>query len=220
MQIEALAALVALALALTLKPWPILTAILLAAAENGKAKATAFLAGWVTVLAMVVAVAVILLPRSDGTRSRSADAPYAGADLVLGALLAAVLVWRWRRGHAKVERTPSWVARIDTMPPLPAFVLGVVMPSYLLLAAAANQLLETGWGGARLAFMVIVFVTLASAGVALPVTMAMFRPGEADALNERCRTWLLVHRRLLRYSLGGAVAVLLMVKGLAGLVLG
>ncbi|MFC4909533.1 GAP family protein [Actinomadura gamaensis] len=220
MEFEALVVLALLALALTLKPWPILTGILLAAARRGRLKATAFLAGWVTALALVGALAVQMLPAYHSTRHRSTITPYAGMDLALGLVLAFAMAWGWRRPRAESERTPGWVRKIDSMSALVAFVLGVFMPSYLLIAAAVNQLLLTGWSGAGKVVVMLLFVVVASAGVALPVVLPLVRPDDAAAITERWREWLLANRRALGYSMTALIAALLVAKGLLGLVVG
>jgi len=222
MRLDSFLLLVMLALALALKPWSILAAVLLAAAKGGMAKATAFTLGWVTVLAVIGAASVAVLPHYDQTHSRSSFTPYAWADVALGAGLAAVLLWRWRKpvDSSKLEENPGWVARLDTMPAPLAFALGLFMPSYFLVAAAVNQLLETGWTGTGLAITIGLFVIIASAGVAAPVLVPLIKPDEAADIHERWRTWLLRNRRPLAYLLSAMIAVVLIVKGLLSVFLG
>lgn len=222
MRLDSFVLLVILALALALKPWSSLTAVLLAAAKGGMTKATAFLVGWVSVLAAIGAASVALLPRYESTHRRSTFTPYAWVDVALGAGLAALLLWRWRKpvDPAKAEQNPGWVERLDTMPAALAFALGIFMPSYLLVAAAVNQLLETGWTGTGLAITVGLFVFMASTGVAAPVLVALVKPDQAADIHERWRTWLLRHRRALAYGLSALIAGILIVKGLLSVFLG
>ncbi|MBO2447436.1 GAP family protein [Actinomadura barringtoniae] len=221
MRLDSFLLLVVLAMALALKPWSILTAVLLAAAKGGMTKATAFLVGWVTVLAAIGAASVVLLPHYERNHSRSTFTPYAWVDVALGAALAVFLLWRWRKPYdaQKKNQNPGWVERLDTMPAPLAFALGAFMPSYLLVAAAVNQLLETGWTGAGLAVTIALFVILASAGVAAPVMVPLFKPDQAADIHERWRTWLLEHRRVLAYGLSGMIAAVLIFKGLASALL-
>ncbi|MFD0689076.1 GAP family protein [Actinomadura fibrosa] len=221
MRLEALLVLALLALVLALRPVPVLAAVLLAGAERGRSKAVAFLAGWTAVLTVVGAVAATVIPGHHGASRRGAAA-YAWADLSLGAAIAAYSAWRWhrRRRSGEPEPIPAWVGRIDAIPPVLAFGLGVVMPSYLVVAAAVNQMLETGWSGAGLTVMILLFVAVSSAGVAMPVAVPLLRPDGADVIDGRLRPWLLANRRPLMYLMSGTVAAVLMVKGLVGLLLG
>ncbi|WP_153532598.1 GAP family protein [Actinomadura macrotermitis] len=207
--------LVLLAMGLALQPWAILAAVLLNSAKGGAAKATAFLGGWIAALTTVSIAGVVLLPAREA--SKSASSPHFAADIVLGAVLAATLVWRWRRAPATTDEVPRWVGRVDTMSPVLAVFLGAFLPSYTLVAAAVNQLLEAGWTGAGLAGAIALFIAVASLGVSVPLALAVFRPDLAPAVHRRWRDRLLANRRLVAFATTGLFAVLLMIKGAAGL---
>ncbi|MFC5750832.1 GAP family protein [Actinomadura rugatobispora] len=212
--------LLALALGLATQPWSILAAVLLSAAKGGTSKATAFVAGWIVALAVVATAGVILLPSRGASASKAASPGHAGADVALGVLLGAVLIWHWRTHRsASTNTVPGWVGRIDKMSPVLALGLGAFLPSYILVAAAVNQLLEAGWKGGGLAGVMVAFVVLASAGVALPLAITLARPDRASGVLKRWREWLIVNRRPITYATSGLFAVLLVIKGVAGLLL-
>ncbi|MEU5877544.1 GAP family protein [Spirillospora sp. NPDC047279] len=216
MELSSFALLFALALGLALRPLSLLAAVLFAAAKGGMIKLTAFVAGWMAALTAVGAAGALLLPEASTERTSAA---HPGADVALGVLLAAFLIWRWRKSGATTATTPRWVARIDTMPPIVALGLGVLMPSYLLAAAAVNQLLQAGLTGWALASTIAAFVVVASFGVALPLLIALAKPDRAPDIHQRWQEWLLTNLRLVAYSTTALLAALLVAKGTLGLLL-
>jgi cobalamin synthase len=108
------------------------------------------------------------------------------------------------------------MVRLDSMSPRPALVLGAFLPNYVIVVAAVSNVVQAGLPQARAAVVMLLFVVVASAGVA-PLALAGHPAGGRRGLSEVARladdTW-----QLLVLVVLAVVAVVLMAKGIVGLV--
>lgn len=216
MDLASLLTLLLLALFLAVQPWSVLAAILLVTSERGVRKEVAFVGGWVTALAVVAVATVVLYP--DVPRSSSAGTWQSAVELVAGLVVGAWLLRRWRRpNEAGTSGQPSWMRRLDTMPPLLAFGLGAFLPTYAVVVAAVSELLSSGVSQGWLAVAALAWVVVASTGVASPLAVLLRDREGAPATYQRWRSWILAHSRAVLYAAGGLVCVVLVVKGAVGL---
>jgi threonine/homoserine/homoserine lactone efflux protein len=214
--LASLLTLVLLALFLAVQPWSVLAAILLVTARGGLKKELAFVSGWVAALAVVAVATVLLYPSVPKTST--ASQAHAAVELVAGAFLAGWLLRRWRHPKdAGTDSQPSWMARLDTMPPLLAFGLGAFLPTYAVVVAAVSQLLTSGLTQASLLVAALAWVLLASAGVAAPLLVLVIDRDHAPETYHRWRAWITAHSRAVLYGVGGFVSLVLVVKGVVGL---
>jgi threonine/homoserine/homoserine lactone efflux protein len=214
--LASLLTLVLLALFLAVQPWSVLAAILLVTARGGLKKELAFVSGWVAALAVVAAATVLLYPSVPKTST--ASQAHAAVELVAGAFLAGWLLRRWRHPKdAGTDSQPSWMARLDTMPPLLAFGLGAFLPTYAVVVAAVSQLLTSGLTQASLLVAALAWVLLASAGVAAPLLVLVIDRDHAPETYQRWRAWITAHSRAVLYGVGAFVSLVLVVKGAVGL---
>src|SRR4051812_44747811 len=205
-----------LGLFLAVQPWSVLAAILLVTTHDGLRKELAYVAGWVSVLTALVIVTVVAYPSVSD--SSSAGTSRAVVDLAAGLAFGGWLLNRWR--HPKDVGTasqPSWMGRLDTMKPLAAFGLGAFLPSYAVVIAAISELLGTGFSQGWLVLVAVLWVLLASAGVASPLAVLVSDRENAPATYARWRGWIVAHSRAVLYAVGGLVCVVLVVKGIVGL---
>ena len=211
MEAASLAALLLMALALAAQPWSVLAGIILVATRGGLAKEVAYVVGWIGALSAVMAITVAMAPDTPSTSGSTATA---AAEIALGLVLAVVLALRWPRAAGTKAPTPSWMGRLDTMPWILALVLGAFLPNYFIVVAAATEMLQIGLTGASLAAMGVVFVLVASLGVAAPLAVLVVRRDRAPEVYAGWRTWILANNRAVTYGMGGVVAVVLVLKGL------
>jgi threonine/homoserine/homoserine lactone efflux protein len=216
LDVASLVTLLLLALALAVQPWSVLAAVLLVTSERGVAKAVAFAAGWVLALTVVAVAVVALYPATPEVTSSSPWVSW--VQLGSGAALAA---WLYVRSRApalpKSEAQPRWMARLDSMSPWPAFLLGAFLPNYVIVVAAVGDVLQAGLTQVWTAVVLLLFILVASAGVAIPLLVLVFRREDAPAIYARWRAWLVARGQVLVVVVLTVVAVVLMAKGVVGL---
>jgi threonine/homoserine/homoserine lactone efflux protein len=216
MDVASLLTLLLLALALAVQPWSVLAAVLLVTSDRGVAKAVAFAAGWVLALTVVAIDVVALYPATPKVTSSSPWVSW--VQLGSGAALGAWLYVRKRAPDLpEPESQPRWMTRLDSMSPWPAFLLGAFLPNYVIVVAAVGDVLQTGLTQVWTAAVLLLFIIVASAGVAIPLLVLVFRREEAPAIYARWRTWLVAHGQALVRVVLTVVAVVLMTKGVFGL---
>ncbi|HEX6887948.1 MAG TPA: GAP family protein [Candidatus Nanopelagicales bacterium] len=209
-----LAALLLMALALAAQPWSVLAGIILVTTRGGLAKELAYVVGWVAALSVVMAVTIAMAPDAPKAGGSTLTA---GAEIVLGLAVGTLLLLRWRRTTGSAPESPEWMGRLDSMPWILALALGAFLPNYVVVVAAATQMLQVGLSGGALVAAGAVFVIVASLGVAAPLGVLAVRRDRAPDVYARWRDWILGHNREVSYGMGAVVALVLVVKGLWGL---
>lgn len=216
MDVSSLLTLVVLALFLAVQPWSVLAAVLLVTAPGGLRKEYAFVAGWVAALSVVAALTVLVQPSVPHTTGT--DRARAWVEIAVGVLLGGWLLWRWRRPQeAGSASQPSWMRRLDDMPLVFAFGLGAFLPTYAVVIVAVSEMIFSGLGQAWLIVVAAVWVVLASAGVAAPLIVLLRDREHASSTYERWRVWIIGRTRVIQFSIGALVCLILLVKGVAGL---
>jgi len=206
-----------LGLFLAVQPWSVLAAILLVTTPGGVTKELAYVAGWVCVLTALAIVTVVAAPSVP--ESSAASTSRAAVELAAGLVFGGWLLKRWRHPQdVGTSSQPSWMGRLDTMKPIPAFGLGAFLPSYAVVIAAISELLGTGLSQGWLALVAVLWVLLASTGVASPLMVQVTDRANAPATYARWRGWIVAHSRAVLYAVGGLVCVVLIGKGIVGLV--
>jgi hypothetical protein len=216
MDVGSLLTLGLLGLFLAAQPWSVLAAVLLVTSQRGVVKESAYVAGWVSALAVVALTTVLLYPSVPHAATTSRGKCL--VELVLGLILASWLTWRWR--HPKEPGTrgePRWLARLDTMSPVLAYGLGAFLPTYAVVVAAVSEMLSSGLSQAGLTAAAGAWVLLASAGVASPLVVLVHDRDNADRIYVAWRAWILGHSRPVLYGAGALVCLVLIVKGFVGL---
>ena len=206
-----------LAVFLAVQPWSVLAAVLLATARGGMRKELAYVGGWVTALAAVAVATVLVYP--DVSRTATASRGQAAVELAAGLVLGGWLLTRWR--HPKdpgTDSQPSWMGRLDAMSPLLAFGLGAFLPSYAVVVAAVSEMLSSGLTQGWLLVVAVGWVMLGSAGVASPLMVLVIDRDHAAETYQRWRSWIVGHSRAVLYGVGALVCLVLVGKGIAGLV--
>jgi hypothetical protein len=205
--------LLALALALALQPWSVLAGLLLVVSRRGVLKASLFLSGWVLALAVVALVSLLMAPTVPSGSSRA----LAWVEVVVGLGALALLAWRWRRPSPTSGAEPAWMARLDTMRPAWAFVLGGFLPNYIIVVVAMGEIAAAGWAAPAPAMATTTFVAVASLGAAAPLLVLAVRRDRAPEVLGRWREWLLLHNRAVLFGVGALLAIVVVVQGVIGL---
>jgi threonine/homoserine/homoserine lactone efflux protein len=185
------------AVGVAISPLPIVAVVLMLVTQRGRVNGPAFVAGWWIGLAVVGA---IVLAVAGGASASTDSGPATWVDvlfLVLGLLLILVAARQWRgRPHGDEEPpTPKWMGALDAFTPLKAGGAGVVLsalnPKNLLLSVAgAVAIAQTGISTGQQVGAYVVFVVIASIGVAAPVVIYFAMGERSQQLLDRLKTWL------------------------------
>jgi len=194
---EVIGAVLPLALGIAVSPIPIIAAILMLLSPHARTTGLGFLGGWVAGIVVAVVLFTLLstlIPAGDPDASK----PVAGVIKVVLGLLLLVLALRQWRGRPKPGETaalPKWMSAIDSMTPVRAlaigFLLSAVNPKNLLMAVGAG--VDIGGGGLTVgetSLVIVIFVLLASASVAVPVVGYLAASARMTAPLEAMRAWL------------------------------
>jgi Sap, sulfolipid-1-addressing protein len=240
--VASLLTLLLLALALAVQPWSVLGAVLLITSEGGVAKTMAYVAGWVLALVAVAVATIALYPETPKAAASSAWTSW--VEIAAGVALGGWLLIRSRTpGGAEADgqqptrqppesrplssktqnespqgSQPKWMSRLDSMSLLPAFVLGAFLPNYAIVVAAVGDVVQAGLSQGQAAVVLVLFIVVASAGVAAPLLLLVFRRDAAPAIYQGWRVWLIANGHRVLTVVLAVVAVLLIGKGVLGLV--
>jgi len=210
---EAIGNFLPLAVGVAISPLPIVAVVLMLVTQRGRANGPSFVAGWCVGLAVVGA---IVLAVAGGANASTDNEPATWVDvlfLVLGLLLILVAAKQWRgRPHGDEEPpTPKWMGALDQFTPIKAGGAGVVLsalnPKNLLLAVAgATAIAQTGISTGQQIGSYVIFVVIASIGVAAPVVIYFAMGDRSQQLLGNLKTWLAHNNAVI-------MAVLLLIIG-------
>jgi threonine/homoserine/homoserine lactone efflux protein len=201
------------AVGVAVSPLPIVAVVLMLVTPRGRVNGPAFIVGWWAGLAGVGAL-VLSLSSGAGASSDGAPATWLSwLKLVLGLLMLFVAARQWKSRPQGEEEpaTPKWMGALDGFTPVKAVGAGVFLsglnPKNLLLAVAgATAVAGTGLSAGDEAIVWIVFILIASIGVAAPVVIALAMGARSRALLDRLKTWMARENAVI-------MAVLLLVIG-------
>jgi hypothetical protein len=218
MDVASLLTLLLLALALAIQPWSVLAAVLLVTSESGVAKTMAYVFGWLLALAAVAIATIALYPQTPKAASSSTWTSW--VEIASGVALGGWLLVRSRRPVAAqpAGTQPKWMSRLDSMSPPPAFVLGAFLPNYAIVVAAVSNVVQAGLSQAGATIVLVVFIIVASAGVAAPLLLLVFRRKDAPKIYQEWRVWLIANGHKVLTVVLAVVAVVLIAKGAVALV--
>jgi hypothetical protein len=212
---------IALGLSIALSPTTIIVAILIVLSPHGRAGGIGFLIGWVSGLTIMV---LLLLQAANpaGIRSgeRSSEDWVGFARLGLGCIILILGLIRWRDRKPETPATlPGWTRMIDRLNPWIALGVGIVWagPSpknAALLASATASIVEAGLSDLQQVLLVVVLVTSASLGVAIPVIWAVVSGERASRRLTQWREWLTANNAAITALIFSGVGALLIVKAL------
>jgi threonine/homoserine/homoserine lactone efflux protein len=185
------------AVGVAISPLPIVAIVLMLVTTRGRLNAPAFVGGWWVGLGIVGA---IVLAVAGGASASTESGPATWVDvlfLVLGLLLILVAVKQWRgRPRAEDEPpTPKWMGALDGFTPVKAggagLVLSALNPKNLLLAVAgAAAIAQTGISTGEQIVSYVIFVLIASIGVAAPVVIYFAMGERSQGILDALKTWL------------------------------
>lgn len=201
------------AVGVAISPLPIVAVVLMLVTPRGRVNGPAFVAGWCVGIAVV---GTIVLAISSGVDATGSSGPATWVDVLflllgLALILMAAMQWRGRPNGAEQPPTPKWMGALDAFTPVKAGGAGIVLsalnPKNLLLTVAgAAAVAQTGISTGSQIGAWVVFVVVASIGVAAPVVIAF-------ALGDRSQKILADLKGWLAHNNAAIMAVLLLIIG-------
>jgi hypothetical protein len=222
----AIAEVVPVAIGLMLvNPLPVMAIILLLFSPRARSTAPAFVSGWIIGLLVVFGLFLfVLAPEKLVGSEREPSALSFIVRLVLGLVLLILALQRWRgRPQAGEEQAlPSWMAMLEQASPLVSLGLGALMsglnPKNLAFTINAVVIIaQADLTTGQKVVPVIVFVLLASLGVATPLLWYAVAQESASATLAEWRIWLTANYATLMAIVFLLFGLILVSQGLGGL---
>ncbi len=194
---EAIGQMLPAAIGVAISPLPIIAVVLMLATARGRANGPAFLVGWWVGLGAIGAVTLAVSGGASGGSSGAKPHWVGVVELVLGLLLLLVGVKEWRGRPRSPEEAamPKWMGALDSFSPPKAvgagFVLGALNPkNFLLAVAGAVSIAQAGISTGQEAVAWVIFILIASLGVAAPVVVYFGLGDRSQHILESMKAWL------------------------------
>jgi len=205
------------ALGIAISPVSIIAAILLLTSKQGTAKGLAYLAGWLAGL-MTLVVALLVLVSSRGSTAVQFTAwVILSAGIIL--LIMAYIQWRQRPPRDAEIAPLEWLRAIPRTTSFMALSAGLFFSLFsvknlLIVTATAAVIGEAGLGMAGRITAVLIFVTVATLGIAVPAYIAFAQGERAKAILTDWEYRLSVHNVTITCIVLVTIAVQLLGAGL------
>lgn len=194
---EAIGAILGEAIGVAISPVPIIAVILMLFSKSAKANSLSFLVGWlIGLLGAGLIVLALGISSSDGAPSTASGV----IKILIGAvfILLGIKQWRSRPKPGEQAKTPGWMSAIDDFSTAKAFGVGLVLsavnPKNLgLTIAAAASIGSAGLSSGEEIVVLVVFVLIASVGVAAPVVMNLILGSKAEHTLNEMKEWLVAN---------------------------
>ncbi len=194
---EAIGAVLGEAVGVAISPVPIIAVILMLFSKSAKANSLSFLVGWlIGLLGAGLVVLALGIASSDGAPSTASGV----IKILIGAvfILLGIKQWRSRPKPGEKASTPGWMSAIDDFSAAKAFGVGVVLsavnPKNLgLTIAAAASIGSAGLSSGGEIVVLVVFVLIASVGVAAPVVLNLILGSKAEHTLNDMKEWLVAN---------------------------
>lgn len=186
-----------LATGLALSPFAVVTAVVLLLGRGGAVKTAAFGAGWFAAILVIAAVATWIVEAGD---EADHDATATGVDIVQLLFAAlffglAALAWRQRPQPGVPAQKNKLLDRLDGIGIVGALGIGLaqgllVIKNVPLAAGAGARFGEAGLTGGPAVGALVGFALAASAGIVVPLVVALAGGERLAEPLTRSRDWL------------------------------
>jgi hypothetical protein len=210
-----LGAAVAVGAAVAASPLAFTSSVVLLGSRRPLGNGWAFASGWTT----SVAVFAVLIGAAGAKVGASASGPSSTAatvELVLGILLILAGGYAGLTRRRSPAGEPRWLAAVDRISPVVAFLLGALLPTWGMIAPAVSAIDGAGLSTGLVAALLVVFVLVASTSVIGPALLYTVRRQRAAATLARARAWVTAHNRSITAVVLVVLGLLFSVDGLTG----
>jgi threonine/homoserine/homoserine lactone efflux protein len=219
---QGISAILTFAIGVAISPVPIIAVILMLFSQRARVNGPAFLLGWVVALAALSTVVYVVSHDGNVATSSTASDSVSWGKIALGVGMLALARRTWRKRPAPGEEAamPEWLASVESVSPLKAFGLAVVLAAVnpknliLTLGAAAGLAQVQGLSTTDAIVAIAVFVVVASLSIAGPVLYSLFGGERARATLESAKAWLTTHNAAVMAVIFLVFGVDLIAKGL------
>lgn len=210
------------AVAVAISPVPIVAIILILGSARARATGVAFALGWIAGLGAVLFLAIHVFLGADDPSSGAATSTD-WLRVAVGALFVAMAArqWRQRPRDGETPAPPRWMARVDSMPPPRAALLGAVLSganpkNFALTVTAGASIAEAGLSSGDSAIALVVFMLLGSLTIAGPVGFYLLDSDRAAGPLESVRRFMSVHNAAIMMVILALLGAKLIGNGLGG----
>jgi threonine/homoserine/homoserine lactone efflux protein len=194
---EAIGEMLPFAVGVAISPLPIVAVVLMLVTERARSNGPAFLAGWWIGVGVVGAI-VLLVSSGAGAQDEGEPATWVSVlKLLLGPLLLLLAVAQWRKRPHEGEEpvTPQWMGALDSFTPAKALGAGALLSglnpkNLLLVVAGAAAIAGAGISTGEQTVVLLIFVLIASIGVATPVAIYFLMGDKAGDLLDGLKNWM------------------------------
>jgi hypothetical protein len=209
------------AIGIAISPIPIIAIVLILFSKRATVNGLAFLLGWMAGLAVVGTAVYLFADAANAATDSTTSDTVSWGKIVLGVLLLGLA----RRNLAKrpapgqPEDLPKWMATVETISPVKAIglavVLSVVNPKNLILAVgAAAGLGQLGLSTGDAVVALVVFVVVSSVSILFAVGYELFGGEGARVTLDHLKEWMTEHNHAVMAVLFLVFGVVLIAKGI------
>jgi len=209
------------AIGIAISPVPIIAVILIVFSNRARVNGPAFLLGWVLGLAVVSTAVYLFADAADAATDSTTSDGISWGKIVLGVVLLGLARRKFaqRPGAGHTAALPNWMATVETISPVKAaglaVVLAVVNPKNLVLAVgAATGLGQLGLDTDDAVVALVVFVAVASLSILLVVGYDLLGGQRARSSLDDMKAWLTEHNDAVMAVLFLVFGVVLIAKGI------
>lgn len=188
------------AVGIAISPIPIVAVVLMLGTRNAKSDSLSFLVGWLGAMAVAGAVLLSIAGSADPTEDGAPADWSSTLKVVLGVVLLGLAVKQWRKRPAPGEEPemPKWMDAVEGFTPAKSAGLGVLVSvvnpkNLILIVGGATAIAQTEVSGADQAIAWIIFMALATIGVAAPIVIYFAMGEKATAILADLKTWMAHH---------------------------
>lgn len=188
------------AVGIAISPVAIIVVIVMLVSAQGQTKATGFLVGWISGIAIVTGAAVLLAESADAATDAGTQDGIDIVNLLLGLLFVALAVRTWRhRPREGNESEPKLLTMLQSISLIKAVGLGIAIATVAapknvaLEIGAGSSIAEGGLGAASDIVVIALFCLVASTPILLPVVATLAARERTAGTLASAREWLVAN---------------------------
>ena len=213
------------ALGIMISPVPIITGILILFSSRARSNGVSYLLGWAVGIGIPAIVVLALALSQPGDLQAPPSRMTSILRIAVGLLFMALALrnWRQRKKPDDPDQKPMLLQLVDSVTPVKAWLIGflfadVTNPKNMALTmAGCLEISSSGASPAVMGLMLLLFVAIASAGVAAPLFLYLLGGESSKHIVAIWKQWLVLHKKTVMAALFILFGMGMVYKGVAGL---